>query len=57
MLIPKKPPKVFVRRFSKAIESNGFRAPIFRCIHFERLIEMIMYKKMIIGKTTKWEDT
>lgn len=43
--------------FPKRIVDKHFETPIYRCIHFERLIEILNDKNLVLTKTKTWEDT
>lgn len=43
-------------KFPKSIISKDYHTPIYRCIHFERLLEMLLQKNIVLVKTKMWED-
>lgn len=42
--------------FRKKMVDENYETPIYRCIHFERLLEMLFDKKLVLPKTRMWED-
>lgn len=45
-----------IRNFPKSFTDKDFNIPIYRCIHFERLLEMLLHKNIVLVKTKNWED-
>ncbi|AZB30291.1 DUF2971 domain-containing protein [Chryseobacterium balustinum] len=42
--------------FPQSIISKNYNTPIYRCIHFERLLEMLSLKNIVLVRTKMWED-
>ena len=45
-----------MRNFTKSVIDKDYNSPIYRCIHFERLLEMLLHKNIVLVKTKMWED-
>lgn len=47
---------VIMRNFKKSVIDKDYNSSIYRCIHFERLLEMLLHKNIVLVKTRMWED-
>lgn len=49
--------KVHLGKFTKNIEGVNYDTAVYRCLHFERLLEILLTKKLLLAKTKTWDDS